>query len=124
MLSRLRSLHHLCRGRVEENRECTCRALFSICLCNLTQNTAWYLSPQCIVTTHPHLSLQVRLGEQWPDPTSTPSGPATVSAKRPIKVFSELQIVKKHLTHSAFQIVDSEADADILWLCKHVKDFE
>ena len=66
----------------------------------------------------------MRLGEQWPDPASTPSGPAAVGAKRPIKVFSELQIVKKHLTHSAFQIVDSEADADILWMCRHVTDFE
>ena len=41
-----------------------------------------------------------------------------------IRVFSEYKFTNKNLPHPRFKLTDSMADADILWLSSHFKDFE
>jgi len=43
---------------------------------------------------------------------------------RKIKVFSEYEFVNSHLTHPRFEITETPAEADILWLRGHVKDYK
>jgi len=43
---------------------------------------------------------------------------------RQIKVYSEYEFINKNLTHPRFVMTDSMADADILWLSSHFKDYE
>lgn len=99
------------RGRGEEAR----RAL----LC------AWYN------TDFTHLSsrqeepgkdffLAARQMETLPDTTVTPT---PLPCDRPIKVYSEYEFINKHLTHARFTMTDNLADADILWLSSHFKDY-
>lgn len=41
-----------------------------------------------------------------------------------LKVFSEYTFINQYLTDSAFEIVDNEDDADILWYITHFKSFK
>lgn len=43
---------------------------------------------------------------------------------RKLKVYSEYRVIRENLKHSAFEIVDNEKDADILWLNYHFKNYE
>lgn len=43
---------------------------------------------------------------------------------KPLKVFSQYEYVNKYLTDPAFTFVDSEQEADILWLVSHFKTFK
>merc|ERR1719209_1536820 len=43
---------------------------------------------------------------------------------RRIRVYSEYPFINANLTHPRFELVDSMASADILWLTSHFKDFE
>ena len=65
--------------------------------------------------------LAARTMETLPDP-----GMAVVALPedRRIRVFSEYEFINKNLTHPRFELTDSMADADILWLSSHFKDFE
>ncbi|VVC90566.1 unnamed protein product [Leptidea sinapis] len=42
----------------------------------------------------------------------------------PLKVFSEYDIINEHLSSPDFEIVDNEAEADILWYLGHFKEYE
>ncbi|KAK7862871.1 hypothetical protein R5R35_003026 [Gryllus longicercus] len=44
--------------------------------------------------------------------------------KNVMKVFSEYSFINSYLTHSKFEIVDNEDDADILWYTSHFKNFK
>ncbi|CAG4957430.1 unnamed protein product [Colias eurytheme] len=48
----------------------------------------------------------------------------TQISTRPLKVYSEYDIINEHLTSSAFEIVDNENEADILWYTSHFKTFK
>lgn len=41
-----------------------------------------------------------------------------------LKVFTQYDVVKEHLTNPKFEIVDSETGADVLWLTTHFKDYK
>lgn len=45
------------------------------------------------------------------------------SVNQPLKVFTTYRYLREYLTHNAFIIVESEEDADILWLTTHFKDY-
>lgn len=47
-----------------------------------------------------------------------------VDTDRKLKVFSEYSYVNNYLTDSAFEIIDNEDEADILWLVSHYKKYK
>jgi len=61
-----------------------------------------------------------RQAESLPDATSSiPSLPT----ERPILVYSEYPFINQNLTHPRFGLTDNMADADVLWLSSHFKEF-
>lgn len=46
-----------------------------------------------------------------------------VDHKRPLRVYATYRYVNEYLTDAAFELVDNETDADILWLTEHFKKF-
>eukprot|EP00092_Neocalanus_flemingeri_P052355 GFUD01061191.1.p1 GENE.GFUD01061191.1~~GFUD01061191.1.p1 ORF type:complete len:449 (-),score=129.92 GFUD01061191.1:18-1364(-) len=61
-----------------------------------------------------------RQAESLPDPGVTiPPLPED----RPIMVYSEYPFINQNLTHPRFALTDNMADADILWLSSHFKEF-
>lgn len=61
-----------------------------------------------------------RKEETLPDPLAEyPSIPTN----RRLKVFSEYSYINQYLTHPAFELTDSEQDADVLWLNYHFKSY-
>lgn len=46
-----------------------------------------------------------------------------VDGNRPLRVYSQYELINKHLTDPSFEIVDDENVADILWYTKHFKGF-
>ena len=68
----------------------------------------------------PEFWSSARQAESLPDPTAViPAVPAS----RPLLVYSEYPFINQHLTHPRFQLTDTMADADILWLSSHFKEF-
>jgi len=62
-----------------------------------------------------------RQSESLPDTAVTiPSLPSD----RAIKVYSEYPFINQNLSHPRFSMTDNMADADILWLSSHFKEFE
>ncbi|ESO84257.1 hypothetical protein LOTGIDRAFT_205898 [Lottia gigantea] len=62
-----------------------------------------------------------RVNESLPNPTATyPDLPKD----RSIKVYMEYKNLAEHLTDPRFELIDNTADADILWLNQHYKDFK
>lgn len=56
-------------------------------------------------------------------PVSSTESPR-VDTSKPLKVFTTYALIRQFLTDTAFQIVDSEDDADILWLTTHFKTYK
>lgn len=46
-----------------------------------------------------------------------------VGHKRPLRVYATYRYVNEYLNDAAFELVDNETDADILWLTEHFKKF-
>ncbi|CAH1117227.1 unnamed protein product [Phaedon cochleariae] len=46
------------------------------------------------------------------------------SGKDVLKVFSQYNLIKTHLTSNRFDVVESRNEADILWYTQHFKDFQ
>jgi len=65
--------------------------------------------------------LSGRLEESLPDPGAKIE---PLPTERKIKVYAEYEFIRKNLSDSRFELTDSLADADILWLATHFKDFE
>eukprot|EP00095_Tigriopus_kingsejongensis_P012092 snap_masked-scaffold702_size109376-processed-gene-0.1 protein:Tk12092 transcript:snap_masked-scaffold702_size109376-processed-gene-0.1-mRNA-1 annotation:"tubulin--tyrosine ligase-like protein 12" len=59
--------------------------------------------------------------ESVPDP-SFQAQPLPIDRK--IRVFSEYDVIVKNLKHPKFEIVDSQEDADVLWLLSHFRDYK
>lgn len=58
--------------------------------------------------------------EELPDdPPGPPSLPSFL-----LKVFTDIDLVQRHLKHPRFELVSSEEDADILWMYSHFKNFK
>lgn len=47
-----------------------------------------------------------------------------IDANRPLRVFSQYELINKFLTDDAFEIVTDETEADILWYVQHFKGFK
>lgn len=47
-----------------------------------------------------------------------------VDRSRKLKVYTTYSIVQQHLTDPAFELVENEEDADILWLTTHFKNYK
>lgn len=48
----------------------------------------------------------------------------TIDTARPLKVYTTYSLVQEFLTDPAFEVVDNETDADILWLTTHFKTYK
>ena len=46
-----------------------------------------------------------------------------LEASEPIKVFTDLELVKSFLTDQRFVVSDSEDEANIIWTTTQIKDF-
>lgn len=55
-------------------------------------------------------------------PLTTATSPV-VNRNRPLRVYATYRYVNEYLTDAAFELVDNEGDADILWLTGHFKKF-
>lgn len=62
-----------------------------------------------------------RKEESEPDLSSSVVG--DVARGRPLRVYSDYGQVRQCLTHPAFELVDQEKDADVLWLNYHFKQY-
>ncbi|XP_035778942.1 tubulin--tyrosine ligase-like protein 12 [Anopheles albimanus] len=49
--------------------------------------------------------------------------PPLIDANRPLKVYSQYEMVNKYLTDPSYELVDEPAEADILWMTSHFKEF-
>jgi tubulin--tyrosine ligase-like protein 12 len=71
--------------------------------------------------------VKLRSGETWPDPPSdtahSTTPPTTPSSSLPLKVYSDIKLVRDHLKSPSFQIVSTPEEGDIFWLYSHYKDF-
>jgi tubulin--tyrosine ligase-like protein 12 len=65
--------------------------------------------------------LAARAMETLPDPGAELR---PLPTDRKIRVYSEYQVINQNLSHPRFTLTDSMADADILWLTSHFKDYE
>ncbi|XP_055549385.1 tubulin--tyrosine ligase-like protein 12 [Wyeomyia smithii] len=51
------------------------------------------------------------------------AAPPLVDGNRPLKVYSQYEMVSQYLTDAAFEFVDNSEDADILWMTTHFKQY-
>uniref|UniRef100_A0A182LSF8 Tubulin--tyrosine ligase-like protein 12 SET-like domain-containing protein n=1 Tax=Anopheles culicifacies TaxID=139723 RepID=A0A182LSF8_9DIPT len=58
--------------------------------------------------------------ESLPDPDVPPP---LIDGNRPLKVYSQYALVNEYLTDASYEIVTDPADADILWMTSHFKEF-
>ncbi|XP_049300981.1 tubulin--tyrosine ligase-like protein 12 [Anopheles funestus] len=58
--------------------------------------------------------------ESLPDPDVAPP---LIDGNRPLKVYSQYDLVNQYLTDASYEIVTDPADADILWMTSHFKEF-
>jgi len=73
------------------------------------------------VEPEPQFWHSARQAESLPDPAaSIPPLPED----RPIKVFSEYPFINRNLKHPRFVLTNNMADADVLWLSTHFKEFQ
>uniref|UniRef100_A0A2M4AHD5 Putative tubulin--tyrosine ligase-like protein 12 n=1 Tax=Anopheles triannulatus TaxID=58253 RepID=A0A2M4AHD5_9DIPT len=49
--------------------------------------------------------------------------PPLIDANRSLKVYSQYEMVNKYLTDPSYELVDEPAEADILWMTSHFKEF-
>lgn len=56
-------------------------------------------------------------------PDSLPDRPI-IDRNRPLKVFTEYDLIKRYLTDESFEIVATQDEADVLWLTTHFKNFK
>lgn len=61
-----------------------------------------------------------RIEETLPDHQEIPQ----IDRNRPLRVYSEYEYINKFLTDPAFELVDTEEQADILWYMSHFKNFK
>jgi tubulin--tyrosine ligase-like protein 12 len=61
--------------------------------------------------------LEGHIKESLPEPTVVP----VVDGNRPLRVYTEYEFVKNYLTDPCFEVVDTEQEADVLWLTQHFK---
>ena len=47
-----------------------------------------------------------------------------LTSDRPIRVYVEYEFIRNFLKSPRFQLVDSEQEADILWLATHFKNYK
>uniref|UniRef100_A0A336LIQ2 CSON002937 protein n=1 Tax=Culicoides sonorensis TaxID=179676 RepID=A0A336LIQ2_CULSO len=65
--------------------------------------------------------LQGRIEETVPESdTKNPQ----IDQNRPLRVFTEYKLIKENLSDAAFEIIDEENSADILWYTKHFKGYK
>lgn len=65
--------------------------------------------------------LHGRIEETLPEPDTIEPG---IDPNRPLRVFTEYKLIRENLTDPAFEIVDDEGSADILWYTKHFKGYK
>ncbi|GAV08466.1 hypothetical protein RvY_18149 [Ramazzottius varieornatus] len=66
------------------------------------------------------------LADSLPAPNNAKASSTRIESPKlssPAKVFSEYEVLTTFLTDERFQIVDSPADADILWYSRHFNDY-
>lgn len=63
-----------------------------------------------------------RIEETLPDADS--QQPPEIDLNRPLRVYSEYEYINKFLTDPAFELVDNEEQADVLWYMAHFKNFK
>ncbi|CAI5735754.1 unnamed protein product [Hyaloperonospora brassicae] len=58
--------------------------------------------------------------------TSVTSAPLStiVADSEPLRVYSDLELLHENLNHPRFALVDSEADAQVIWSTRHLMDFD
>ena len=56
-------------------------------------------------------------------PLTSDDTPVVLDTSQPIKVFTDLEVVKTFLTDTQFVICNSQDEADIIWTTKQIKDF-
>ncbi|EDW08482.1 tubulin--tyrosine ligase-like protein 12 [Drosophila mojavensis] len=61
--------------------------------------------------------------ESYPHEDETLPTPTPPARCDPLKVYAEYDVLRKHLTASEFELVDSQEEADVLWLTSHYKNF-
>ena len=61
-----------------------------------------------------------RIEETLPDSQEVPE----VDRNRPLRVYSEYEYINKFLTDPAFELVENEEQADVLWYMSHFKNFK
>lgn len=61
--------------------------------------------------------------EVYPTPENMEPAVSNPDSEKNYRVFTDVQEVKKFLTHPRFVLVDSREEADILWIRQHFKDF-
>ena len=64
---------------------------------------------------------QGRQMESLPDPAAAHK---PLPTDRKIRVYAEYKHVVDNLKHERFEVVDNPAQADVLWLTAHFKDFK
>ncbi|XP_065183751.1 tubulin--tyrosine ligase-like protein 12 [Sycon ciliatum] len=65
-----------------------------------------------------------RCGEKLPTAAAGAQQDGPSPDRRPLKVFTDQDLIKGFLSDSRFTIVDEPEDADIFWVAIHFKDFE
>ncbi|XP_053597060.1 tubulin--tyrosine ligase-like protein 12 [Microplitis demolitor] len=68
--------------------------------------------------------LSGRIPETLPQINESVNSQNGESKKDKLKVFSQYDIVSQYLTDPAFELVDNEQEADVLWLIVHFKDYK
>uniref|UniRef100_A0A8W7PJZ2 Tubulin--tyrosine ligase-like protein 12 SET-like domain-containing protein n=2 Tax=gambiae species complex TaxID=44542 RepID=A0A8W7PJZ2_ANOCL len=58
--------------------------------------------------------------ESLPDPDVPPP---LIDGNRPLKVYSQYELVNQYLTDPSYELVSDPAEADILWMTSHFKEF-
>lgn len=61
--------------------------------------------------------------EVYPTPKNMEPAVSKPDSEKNYRVFTDVQEVKKFLTHPRFVLVHSREEADILWIRQHFKDF-
>jgi tubulin--tyrosine ligase-like protein 12 len=62
-----------------------------------------------------------RENENLPDPNASLG---SLPTDRKLKVFSGYDVINRNLHHPRFEVVQTEEEADILWLSHHFKTFK
>ncbi|RHY27396.1 hypothetical protein DYB32_007816, partial [Aphanomyces invadans] len=109
-------------ARDEDTRTALCAALFYPKGEGYASELGAICSRRTAAAAHHHNETQFSRDSESVPPTMD-TLPTSDALPTPIKIWTDLKLMYEHLTDRRFEFTDVEADANVVWPTRHIKDY-